>query len=128
MGDKARARAYADSALAVSQAQAAAAPTDPQAQALYGVMLAYLGRAAEARKAGDEAVQLARGSTPLNRLYALLQHVRINLALGDNNGALDDLERYLAAQTTITPAWLRIDPTFAQLRGNPRFERLTRGS
>jgi hypothetical protein len=52
-GDKARARAYADSALAPSAAQLAAAPDDPQLRALYAVMLAYLGRRAEARAEAD---------------------------------------------------------------------------
>jgi hypothetical protein len=28
----------------------------------------------------------------------------------------------------LSPAWLRIDPEFVPLHGNPRFERLTRGT
>jgi len=27
----------------------------------------------------------------------------------------------------LSPGWLRIDPTFAPLKGNPRFERLISG-
>ena len=27
----------------------------------------------------------------------------------------------------LVPGWLRIDPTFAPLKGNPRFERLVTG-
>jgi len=36
----------------------------------------------------------------------------------------------LALLTTpyvLSPGWLRIDPTFAPLKGNPRFERLVAG-
>jgi len=28
----------------------------------------------------------------------------------------------------LTPEWLKIDPNFAPLRGNPRFERLIAGA
>jgi hypothetical protein len=27
----------------------------------------------------------------------------------------------------LSPGWLRIDPTFSQLKGNPRFDRLVAG-
>ena len=34
------------------------------------------------------------------------------------------LEQLLARPYYVSPAWLRIDPTFASLRGNPRFDEL----
>ncbi len=38
--------------------------------------------------------------------------------------ALDVLEPLRAMPYDLSPGWLRIDPLFAPLRGNPRFERL----
>lgn len=59
-----------------------------------------------------------------------LQHqlVRIYLLVGEPEKALDQLEPLLKIPYYLSPGWLKIDPTFAPLRGNPRFERLVNGS
>ena len=60
---------------------------------------------------------------------AYLQHqlVRIYLLVGEPEKALDQLEPLLTIPYELSPGWLQIDPTFAPLRGNPRFERLVAG-
>jgi hypothetical protein len=44
--------------------------------------------------------------------------------VGEPGKALGQLERLLKIPYYVSPGWLKIDPTFAPLRGNPRFERL----
>jgi len=58
-----------------------------------------------------------------------LQHqlARIYLLVGEPEKALDQLEPLLKIPYYLSPDWLRSDPTFDPLRGNPRFERLLQG-
>ena len=44
--------------------------------------------------------------------------------LGEKQKALALLQRVLGQRTFIQPACVRLDDTFAPLRGDPRFERL----
>jgi len=124
-GDMVRAKAYADSALATSAAQSAANPTDPQLHSMYGVMLVLAGRAADGIHEGEEGVKFA-SSHPEdgNAVYSDLQMARIQILTGKKDQAIDGLEKMLHANYIITPGRLRIDPTFASLKGNPRFEKL----
>src|SRR5262249_61393316 len=89
---------------------------------------AHLGRRAEAIAEGKRAVAL----WPISRVAydgAEIQHqlVRIYLLVGEPEEALDQLEPLLKTPYYLSPGWLRIDPTFAPLKGNPRFERLVAG-
>jgi serine/threonine-protein kinase len=127
-GHPAEARVYADTARLAYDEQLRAAPQDPQRHAYRGVALAYLGRKAEAIQEGERAMALM----PISRdalLGAYLQHqlVRIYLLVGEPEKALDQLEPLLRMPYHLSPGWLRIDPTFTPLKGNPRFERLVAG-
>ena len=124
LGDPAAARAYADSALTRSAAQLAVSPNDGQLHGLYALMLAYLGRGDQARSEMARAMVLSTTAPSSDRAYVGMVGVRVSLALGDTGPALDGIESLLKQQTSLTPAWLRIDPTFRSLRGNPRFEKL----
>jgi serine/threonine-protein kinase len=127
-GHPAAARVYADTARLAYEEELRAAPQDPQRHAYRGVALAYLGRKAEAIQEGEHAVALM----PIGRdalIGAYLQHqlVRIYLLVAEPEKALDQLEPLLRMPYHLSPGWLRIDPTFAPLKGNPRFERLVAG-
>jgi tetratricopeptide (TPR) repeat protein len=127
-GDTARARAYADSARVDGESQVREAPEDGQLHVLLGTALAYLGQKTEAISEGERAVALM----PISRdayfgPYIQHQLVRIYLLGGEPEKALDQLEPLLTIPYYLSPGWLRIDPTFASLKGNPRFEKLVAG-
>ncbi len=123
-GDQPKARAYADSSLATSKEQSDANPEDPQLRALYAVMLAYVGRIDEALREVDIAVENSPEGNAADAPYSRLQRLRILLVSGQTDKAIDAVEDILSRQYYLTPAYLRLDPTYAPLMGNPRFERL----
>jgi len=55
-----------------------------------------------------------------------MRHVfaRSMVIAGEPDRALDQLEYLLKVPYGLTPAYLKIDPSFAPLKGNPRFEKL----
>ncbi|MGH3073588.1 MAG: protein kinase domain-containing protein [Gemmatimonadales bacterium] len=129
MGDDRLARAYGDSARMALEEQLRGAPDDPQLHTLHGVALAYAGRKAEAIREGERGVALRPISRDaLNGTYMQHQLARIYTMLGEPEKALDMLEPLLRVPYYLSPAWLRADPTWDRLRGNPRFQRLVNGT
>ena len=118
-----RARAYADSGMANSRQQAEENPLAPQLHALYGLMLAYKGKAKEARAELQQALAIDSFPNPSNA-YARLLAARSELALGNKATALDYLESLPGREWYALPEALSRDPTYASLRGEPRFEKL----
>ena len=126
-GDTVKARAYADSARVAYEAQVRDVPENGTPHALLGVMLGYLGRQADAIREGKRGVYLATKNTRVVP-YVLHQLARIYILAGEYDKGIDQLEFLLKVPYQLSPGWLRIDPTFAPLRGNPHFERLVSGS
>ncbi|MEZ4588207.1 MAG: protein kinase [Gemmatimonadales bacterium] len=123
-GDRDRARAYADTAVTAFDGQLEEVPADAQLIVLRALALAYLGRKAEAIAEGERGVALAPLGNHANGTYLAHQLIRIYLLLGEHDLALDRLETLLRVPYHLTPAWIRIDPDFKPLLGNPRLERI----
>ena len=100
-------------------------PDDAQQMELYGRALALTDRKADALKAGERSLALRETALDaVNGPYFKYQVARICIQAGQYDRALDLIEPLLSKPGDLTPGWLRIDPIFTPLRGNPRFERL----
>ena len=106
------------------------APANGTARLLYAEVLAMLGRDSEAAEAVLLAIQSAPAQEQDPVQFAQLLRISslVHVQLGERDEAVDVLERVIQSATFITPAYLRIDPTYDPLRGHPRFERLVKAA
>jgi tetratricopeptide (TPR) repeat protein len=127
LGDSAHARAFGDTAVAVFEAMLRDFPERAQLHELRGRALALAGRSKEAIEEADRSLKLRETSLDASiRPYVHFQVARILIQSGEYNRAMDLLEPLLTTPASdVTPAYLRIDPTFKPLYGNPRFDRMS---
>ena len=124
-GNQRLARAYADSARIAIEDQLKQSPDDDQLHAALGLAYAYVGRKDDAIRAGRRGTELRPvAEYPYAGPYNQFLLARVHMMLGEPEEALDQLEPLLKRPFFLSPGWLRIDPTFDPLRGQPRFERL----
>lgn len=126
MGDLTRAHAYADTARMAFAAQSKQFPEQAQLHELLGRALALGGWKKEAVEEGELSLRMRETSFDATTgPYVKFQVARILIQSGEPEKALDLLEPLLTTYgTDVTPAYMRIDPSFAPLKGNPRFEKL----
>ena len=122
-GDAAKARLWGDSA---ARYFAAEEKDNPQARTLRALSLGYAGRLDEAKRVGQEATSKdARGSFSSYPFYIM---ARVYTMSGEAEPAIAAIKESQkdTLNTLLRPGWLRNDPAFAALRGNPAFEALTK--
>ena len=126
MGDTAKARMFGDSALAAFEKQLHDFPDRAQVRELVARAAALAGRRPLATLQADSALKLRETTTDATLTpYVLFQAARVFIQVGENERALDLIERLITMPASdVTSAYLRIDPSFAPLKGNPRFEKL----
>jgi predicted Zn-dependent protease len=128
-GDRRRMLAYADTSVTIAGRKTAShALGTEQTRMFMALGLAYQGRGEAGIREAEDVMRLPRRQDARDNPYLELLMARIYLAAGQRDRALDALEHIMGEPYYITPAWLRIDPNFLDLHGNPRFERLAAGT
>ena len=128
LGDTVRGRMFGDSARLDFEARLREFPDRAQLHELLGRALALGGHRAEAIAEAERSLALRETTLDASlRPYVHFQVARILVQSGEYDKALDLIEPLLAMNgSDVTPAVLRLDPTFKPLIGNPRFQRLLR--
>jgi hypothetical protein len=126
--DAAKTRSYAAEARKAIEEQLKDAPEDAQRRVGLGLALAYAGDAAGGiREAQQGVVMLPIAKDGFTGPVLQHQLARIYVLAGEPEKALDQLEPLLRIPYNLSAGWLRIDPNFEPLRGNPRFQKLLAG-
>lgn len=126
-GDAELAESDYENARRTLEAKVRERPDEARLRSTLGLVYAGLGMKAEAVREGRRAVELRPieddafiGPEYLELLAAIYAWV------GDEDEALDLIERLLAMPSKLSRASLAVHPRWDPLRGNPRFERLLR--
>ncbi len=124
-GDTTEALRLARILVPMVKASIARTPTDGPAIAGYGTLLAFTGRPVEGIAESLRGVSVSPYERDVMTATASLMSLASTyLAAGMPDKAIDALEDLLSRPSDASKGWLRIDPTWRSLRGNPRFQKL----
>ncbi|HEU5041540.1 MAG TPA: tetratricopeptide repeat protein, partial [Gemmatimonadales bacterium] len=127
LGDTARSRAYADSAVAaytVMLAQWGKRKDRGQVVGTKAWALALAGRTREALAAGDSSITLQPLGSGIQAPYVAYLRARIDALAGRQTEAIARLHQILGYPAHLSRGWIRIDRTLASLRNAPGFAAL----
>ncbi|HEU4878305.1 MAG TPA: protein kinase [Gemmatimonadaceae bacterium] len=129
LNDQARAKAYADTAVTAAEATIRNTPETSVAYGNLATSLAILGKRTEALQAFARADEVLPKSKDA---FAVVDRDNMRpvlyMLLGDQQAALASIEQRLNVPEGLTRNYVRLDPIFAPLRANARFQRLISGS
>ena len=128
LGDTARGRMFGDSARTDFEARLREFPERAQLHELLARALALGGHKGDAVAEAERSLEMRETTLDASiGPYVRLQVARVLVQSGEYDKALDLLEPLLTVYSSdLTPQWLRLDPTYKPLYGNPRFQRLLR--
>jgi serine/threonine-protein kinase len=119
-------KANYDSARIILEREILTHPEDSRMHSSLGIAYAGLGRKEDAIREGKRGVDLMPVSKEFLRgAYRLWDLARIYTKVGESEKTLDLLEQLISMPSDFSIALIRGDPTWAPLRNNPRFKKLT---
>jgi TolB-like protein/Flp pilus assembly protein TadD/tRNA A-37 threonylcarbamoyl transferase component Bud32 len=128
-GDAVARVAHADSSRRALEAALAATPDDPRRISHLGVIYSFLDRHADALRTGQRAVEALPVAVDAHAGPFLVSNLaRSYMLAGRPDSAIALLQSLLRMPSWISPAELRVDPTWAPLRDHPRFRQLATGT
>ena len=123
--DHEKARAAYEKALPQVEKLVQEAPDDPSRHAMLGELLAMLGRKEEAIREGKRAMELKPESKDaFDGPMFTTSMAQIYTWLGENDQALQLIEKLLETPNGLTAPILKVDPVWDPLRDDPRFQTL----
>jgi tetratricopeptide (TPR) repeat protein len=126
-GDAGKAKESFDRAKAILLAAIASEPNNRYAMLTLATAYCYAGDRDLALKYADMAIRLTPSSKDAYSGPIFEDNrARIWATFGERDRAIPEIARLLKTTYAgpLTPAWLRLDPAFDKLRGDPRFEAL----
>ena len=125
-GDTAKARIWGDSAARGFALQVHEAPDDVQLHVILGLALALSGRHQDALRETRAGLEGAPPGVEFSNLTSYVYYVAARTAVvaGDRGQAVTWLSEARRRRYYSSPAWIRLDPSFKPLLGDPKFEQV----